>query len=311
MENTDEQHGITMPEIISHLNNLGISAERKSIYSDIEALSDYGVEIISEKIGGKTIYYVANRQFELPELKLLVDSVQSAKFITAKKTRELITKIEGLTSVHEAKQLQRQVYVLERPKTMNESIFYNVDKIYSAINSNTQITFQYFQWDVNKNMVLKHDGALYKISPWALSWDDENYYLVAFDSQADRIKHFRVDKMKNIAYTNDLREGKDYFEQFDMALYAKKMFGMFAGEEQLVTLQCKNEFAGVIIDRFGRGVSLIKKDDEHFTVAVKVSVSSQFFAWAFALGDGVKIISPQSVVDKTKAELSKLTRLYE
>ena len=310
LEKTDEEHSITMPEIIAALESYGISAERKSIYSDIENLRVFGMDIIGEQRDRTFYYHVGNRQFELAELKLLVDSVQSAKFITVKKSNELIKKIEGLASKYEASQLQRQVYVSGRIKTMNESIYYNVDKIHTAIGANSKITFQYFQWDVNKKMVLRRNGAFYEVSPWALSWDDENFYLIAFDSKEDKIKHFRVDKMLHIELKNEKREGKGRFQKFDMAVYAKKTFGMFGGEEQTVKLLCDNTFAGVMIDRFGKDIFMVPVDDSHFTVSVNVAVSRQFLAWVFALGEGVKIVEPQSVVEQMKEEVERLMRQY-
>lgn len=311
LEKTDETHSITMREILESLEAYGVSAERKSIYSDIENLRSYGLDIIGEKEDKAYSYRVVSRQFELAELKLLVDSIQAARFITAKKSNELIKKLEGLASKYEASQLQRQVYTAERIKTSNESIFYNVDNIHQAIASNVQISFQYFNWDVNKKQVLRKDGALYQVSPWALSWDDENYYLIAFDSAEDKIKHFRVDKMLRIELLSDRREGKLSFQRFDMGAYAKKMFGMFSGEEETVKILCRNELAGVMIDRFGKDVMLVKVDAEHFYVNVKVAVSRQFLAWVIALGDGAKIIAPESVVMEVKKEIERLAIQYD
>lgn len=311
LEKTDDTHSITMPEILSSLEAYGITAERKSIYSDIENLRAYGMDIIGSQEDRSYSYHVGKRQFELAELKLLVDSVQAAKFITAKKSNGLIKKIEGLASMYEATQLHRQVYVGERIKTMNESIYYNVDMLHAAIGENSQIRFQYFQWNVEKQMELKHDGAYYEVSPWALSWDDENYYLIAFDAKENRIKHFRVDKMLSIEMTHVRREGRKLFQSFDMAVYAKKMFGMFGGEEELVTIECENHLAGVMIDRFGKDISLIKKDSEHFSVHVKVAVSRQFLAWVMALGEGAKIVAPQQVVAQVRGEIDRLRRQYD
>ena len=311
LEKTDETHSITMPQIIEELQAYGVSAERKSIYNDLENLRLYGLDIIGEKEDKAFAYRIGSRQFELAELKLLVDSVQASKFLTTKKSNQLIKKIEGLASKYEAAQLQRQVYTSERIKTGNEGIYYNVDKIHAAIASNVQITFQYFNWDVNKKQVLRKDGALYQVSPWALSWDDENYYMVAFDAAANKIKHYRVDKMLHIELIGEEREGKNHFDKFDMALYAKKMFGMFAGEEESVKIECHNRLAGVMIDRFGKDVTMIKKDSEHFTVNVKVAVSKQFLAWVMALGSDAKIIGPDWVVQQVKDELKRLYELYD
>ena len=222
LERTDETHSITMSEIIDALAAYDISAERKSLYNDIENLGVYGLDVIGTQEDRTYSYHIGNRQFELAELKLLVDSVQSGKFITAKKSNELIKKIEGLASKYEACQLHRQVFVAGRVKTMNESIYYNVDRIHTAIAENSRITFQYFQWNVDKKMELRHDGTLYEVSPWSLSWDDENYYLIAYDSSEGIIKHFRVDKMIYIKSNGKGREGRQVFKSFDMAAYARK-----------------------------------------------------------------------------------------
>lgn len=311
LENTDETHSMTMPDIVSALKAYDITAERKSIYDDIEALRLYGMDIIGEKSGKTYLYHIGSRDFELAELKLLVDSVQCSKFITAKKSNELIGKIERISSKYEAKQLQRQVFVAERIKTMNESIYYNVDIIHNAIANNVKIRFQYFQWNVDKKQELRHDGEYYLISPWALSWDNENYYLIGYDHKAGIIKHYRVDKMLNISETEEKREGKQLFRQFDMAIYAKKMFGMFDGKEQSVRIECVNSFAGVMIDRFGKSVTMIKTDEEHFVVNVTVAVSRQFLSWIISLGDGVVITAPEDVVELMKDEIRALNRRYD
>lgn len=311
LERTDETHSITMPEMIDALAAYGISAERKSLYNDIENLRVYGLDIIGIQEGRTYSYHIGNRQFELAELKLLVDSVQSAKFITVKKSNELIKKIEGLASKYEASQLHRQVFVAGRVKTMNESIYYNVDRIHTAIAENSRITFQYFQWNVDKKIELRHDGALYEVSPWALSWDDENYYLIAYDSSERMIKHFRVDKMLDIQSNGRGREGRQAFKAFDMAAYARKMFGMYGGREELVRIECDNSFAGVMIDRFGKDVSMIRLDDERFVVNVEVAVSRQFLAWIIGLGDGVTLTGPENVVEMMNAEIDRLIRQYK
>ncbi|MFR8227860.1 MAG: helix-turn-helix transcriptional regulator [Lachnospirales bacterium] len=311
LEQTDENHRITMTEIIENLASYNISAERKSLYNDIESLRLYGLDIIGIQEGRTYFYYVGSRRFELAELKLLVDSVQSAKFITAKKSSELIKKLEGLASRYEASKLHRQVFVAGRVKTMNESIYYNVDRIQTVIGENSKITFQYFQWNVEKKMELRHDGAVYKVSPWALSWNDGNYYLIAYDGEKGIIKHFRVDKMLHIELNGEKREGEQVFQSFDMAAYARKMFGMYGGKEERVRLECENSFAGVIIDRFGKDVTLNRLDDTHFFVNVEAAVSRQFLSWVIGLGEGVKITGPESVVARMKDEIRRLMRQYQ
>ena len=310
LEKTDDEHYITMPEILSALEAYGVTADRKSIYNDLRDLEVLGIEVEGEPVGNRYHYHVLNRPFELPELKLLVDAIQSSKFITERKTNALIKKLEQLVSQYEAVKLQRQVYVSGRIKTMNESIYYTVDAIHNAISENKKIRFQYYQWNVKKEMELRHGGAFYHISPWGLSWDDENYYLVGYDSEADTLKHYRVDKMLHIQMSDEKREGQEHFERLNMADYAKKSFGMFGGKEQKVKLLVQNELAGVIIDRFGKDIMMIPKDEKHFTVNVDVRVSNQFLGWVFSLGNGVKIISPDEVVEQMKREVERLREQY-
>lgn len=310
LDRTDETHSITMPEIIDALEAYGISAERKSLYNDIENLRVYGLDVIGVQEDRTYSYHIGNRQFELAELKLLVDSVQSAKFITEKKSNELIKKIESLASKYEASQLHRQVFVAGRVKTMNESIYYNVDSIHAAIAGNSRITFKYFKWNVDKDMELRHDGALYEVSPWLLSWNDGYYYLIAYDSVKGIIKHFRVDKMLYIKSNGRKREGEKVFNSLDMAAYTGKMFGMYGGEDERVRLECDNALAGVMIDRFGKDISLIRLDDKKFAVNVEVAVSRQFLAWIIGLGEGVKIVGPQRIVDMMNDEIDRLVRQY-
>ena len=309
-EKTDDEHYITMPEIMESLAEYDVTADRKSIYADLRDLSVLGLEVEGEPIGNRYHYHVVNRPFELPELKLLVDAIQSSKFITEKKTNTLIKKLEKLVSKYDAQKLQRQVYVSGRIKTMNESIYYTVDAIHNAISENKKIKFQYYQWNVKKEMELRHGGAWYHISPWGLSWDDENYYLVGYDSHAGKIKHYRVDKMLQIKLSDESREGKEFFKKLDMADYANKSFGMFGGREQTVKLLVKNSLAGVIIDRFGKNVMLIPADEDHFTVNVDVHVSRQFLGWVFSLGEDIKIAGPDDVVEQMKVEAKRLRKQY-
>ena len=310
LEQTDKDHRVTTAQIIDELTKHEIKAERKSIYDDIECLRSFGMDIKRVQKDRTYSYYVANRPFELPELKLLVDSIQSSKFITEKKTNTLIKKLEKLVSKYDAQRLQRQVYVSGRIKTMNESIYYTVDAIHNAISENKKIKFQYFQWNVKKEMELRHGGAWYHISPWGLSWDDENYYMIGYDTEAQLIKHYRVDKMLHIRMSDESREGREHFKKLDMADYAKKSFGMFRGKETSVKMLVNNSLAGVIIDRFGKDVMMIPEDEDYFRVNVDVHVSKQFLGWVFSLGEAVKIIGPDEVVEQMRGEARRLMEQY-
>ena len=310
LKNSDEEHPVSVAQLIAHLDSHGISAERKSIYDDIECLREYGLDINQTGTGKTNGYYVTGRDFGLPELKLLVDSVQCSKFITYKKTVSLIKKIGELASVHEAKLLNRQAYVKNRVKTMNESIYYNVDEIHRGIAENKKIRFHYFEYSVQKERRFRRNGAWYVISPFSLGWDDENYYLVGFDSQAGIIKHFRVDKMADIGVTEEPRDGEESYSALDMAVYARKTFGMFTGEETSVKLRFEKDMVGVVLDRLGRDVMLIPDGDEHFTVRTDVVVSPQFFAWVFGFAGKAKILEPEHVVKAMQAQLDKVKEQY-
>ena len=309
-EETDDEHALTLQEIASRLALHEIGADRKTLYADFEELRRFGMDIIAEQRGHNTYYYLGAREFELPELKLLVDSVQAAKFITDRKSRELIRKLEGLVSRHQAQQLHRQVIIAGRVKTMNESIYYNIDRLHTAINADTQIKFHYFQWNVRKEMALRRHGDYYRVSPWCLTWYDENYYLVGYDDVDGKIKHYRVDKMKDIRQTDAPRLGRERFRQFDVARYAKSLFGMYGGEETWVTLEAENAMAGVLVDRFGKDVAIVPIDEDRFEATVNVAVSPQFYGWIMALGRGIRITGPAPVVARMRREARRLVEQY-
>ena len=314
-EETDDEHKLTLAQISERLDGYGVNADRKTLYQDFEELRTFGMDILSGRTGKDMYYWLGVRDFELSELKLLVDSVQSAKFITDGKSKELIGKLETLTSRHLASRLQREVIISGRVKTMNESIYYNVDTLHQAIGDGVRIRFHYFQWNVKKEMQLRRDGAWYETSPWALMWDNENYYLVGFDAGgADggpgMIRHYRVDKMLDITATDLPREGKEQFDSFDMPRYTKSLFGMFGGEETRVTLEAEDSMAGILIDRCGKDLIIMRIDEKHFRTVVTVAVSSQFLAWVMALGGKVRITGPAQVVERMRDETQKIAAQY-
>ena len=308
---TDDTHKLTMPEIIAKLAAEGVNADRKTLYQDFEELRRFGFDIISEKDGRNFYYYLGSRDFELPELKLLVDSVQSAKIITDKKSDQLIKKLESLVSKYEGSQLHRQVIISGRVKTMNESIYYNVDKIHAAIGEDRQIRFKYFDWNLKKEMEPRYDGKWYQLSPWALMWDDEKYYLVAYDSKHETIIHYRVDKMTQIGILDEKREGHEAFRKFNIAHYTNTLFGMFAGDETKVTIEAENRLVSVFIDRFGKDIIIAPIDEDHFRTTVTVAVSKQFFGWIMGIDGDVRVVAPDSVVKQIKEELKRLTERYK
>ncbi len=314
LEETDDSHALTLAEIKKRLLDYGISTERKSLYDDFECLRDFGLDVVQERHVRSATYHIGNRLFENSELKLLVDTVQSARFVPKKKSKTLIDKLASLASSYDAQQLQRQVYVAGRIKAENNKIYYNVDTIQNAIAANGQIRFRYFSWTVNKKPQLRHDGAYYQVSPWALCWDNENYYLIAYNSQDHDIRHYRVDKMLDVQEANAAREGRETFRQLDMAAYEQSMFSMFAGQKMSVEILCTNGLANPIIDQFGQDVMIQKKDEQHFVAKATVAMSRQFLHWVMALandsGDEAVIIGPPSAVEAAKAEAMRVAGQY-
>ena len=306
LERSDEEHPISRQEMQEELERWGLGAERKSIYDDMEQLRELGLDVQSRRGKGGG-WFVGERDFELAELKLLVDAVQSSRFLTRRKSDALIRKLEGLTSVHQARQLQRQVYVDRRVKTMNESIFYNVDKLHGAIVGNKVVTFRYFEYNAQQERVFRREGARYKLTPYGLIWDSENYYLAGWDELRKEVRHYRVDKMADIAVT-----GMKGHPQGDWTAegYTRKHFGMYSGTPCRLRLRCENRLAGVLIDRFGLEVALIPDGEGYFTASVDLVVSPPLWGWLFGLGPGVEVLSPDWAVDEFAARLEQAAALY-
>lgn len=311
LKDTDEEHGITVKEMVEYLKQKDISAERKSLYNDVACLQDYGLDIGSEKVGRETYYKLLSREFEMPELKLLVDAVQSSMFITSAKTQELIKKIEGLASKHEAVELQRQVHVHNRVKNPNEKIYLFVDEIHKAIHSMKNVEFVYGELNTKKILVPKHDGKLYTVSPWALTWDDERYYLVGYDHGAGMDKNFRVDKIMKLNIADNSVKYEKCPKDFEIASYNSRVFGMFGGKPEPIKLKVANYLAGVMIDQFGDKINLIPvKGEEAFTVNVDVVISQQFIGWLVGLGTGVEVLESKALRDMVKDSLSAILSKY-
>ena len=307
-EKTDDDHAISTAQLIDELAAYNISAERKSIYDDIDRLRLFGFDICNRASRDRALF-LASREFEIPELKLLVDAVQSSKFITRKKSMELISKLEKLTSYENAKKLHRQVFVTNRVKTLNEQIYYNVDKIQTAIAENKQISFKYFDLNLKKEKVYRKDGNLYFETPVALTWDDENYYMITYKAKYDSFTHYRVDKTEGIEITDKERVMPE--EEFDLSSYAKSVFGMFGGEETSVSVRFENSLVGVVYDRFGADVPIIPDGDNHFVTKINVAVSPHFLTWIMSFGNRAKIISPDSVVSQIEALAKEIYENYK
>jgi len=306
MEHSDADHPLSTQTIIAKLAEKDIQAERKSIYDDIACLQAYGADIELQK-GRSGGYYIASRDFELPELKLLVDAVQSSRFLTTKKSLELIGKLERLAGRHDAGSLQRNVVVSGRVKNMDECIYYNVDAIHDAIAAGSQISFRYYEWGLDRQRHFRERE--YTASPYALIWDNENYYLVAH-SPRHGLTHYRVDKMVSIRQTGEKRYIDDDIRKLDLSAYGKNVFSMFGGKSAAVKMRFTNDLAGVVLDRFGQDSMLIPDGEEHFTFTAPVTVSPVFLSWLTQFGARARILYPESVVEEHRALLQKALEQY-
>lgn len=309
MRETDEEHGLSMSELISRLEECGISAERKSVYDDFLTLAELGFEVTHTQTKPPK-YKLDSKIFELAELKMLVDAVQASKFITASKSREIIEKLQLFAGSHRSRELSRQVYVEDRVKTVNPSSIYSIDAIHTAINEDRKLSFKYFDYNGEKKRVFRHNGAAYTVSPCALLWDDEKYYLVAHDEGEGIIKNFRVDKMQDVLLLDFPRMRNLSIEKFNPADYSRKIFGMYGGREELVTIECREKLAGVVIDRFGPTPVFIKTDFG-FKFSMRVMVSPTFFAWVLGFGEDMRILSPENVKNELVESLRKIAEYYE
>ena len=305
-EYTDAEHGATLADMQAYLDNQGIQAERKALYRDIELLREFGMDIVQSR-AKKVEYRLVSRAFELPELKLLVDAVGASKFITRKKSLSLIDKLETLCSRYEARQLDRSVYVDQRVKTMNESIFYTVDTIYSALRQRKKLSFKYFTYTPNKQRVLRRSGKVYQVTPLSLTYSEENYYLYAFDSEHGEVRTYRVDRMTAVTCLEEAADKNDKISEFNPANYAREQFSMFGGTTKKVTLYFDNDLCTVVLDRFGQDVILVP-DGGGFRVTVDVMVSPTFLGWICGFAGRAAVLAPEEVCREMRDLLRKVAR---
>ncbi len=312
---TDEENLVTTELLLKMLLEQGISCERKSVYTDIAALKEYGMDIDTSKRG----YKLLSRDFELPELRLLIDAVQSANFITAKKSRELIKKIETLCSDSQAEILQKQVYIDNRLKCTNEEIYYNIDMINKAVSQNRKISFTYAKRRVDgESREIVSDGKELVVSPYALIWSNDHYYLVANNQKYDNLMHTRIDRMKKVRILDEasrsFTEVSPYRSFFDSADYSGKLFNMFSGDTQRLTLRCHNSILEEIFDRLGEDCKLdgIKEEKEDcFTVSTHCVFSDGLISWLMQFGSKVEVIRPKSLRDDVKKRAEAIAKMYE
>jgi predicted DNA-binding transcriptional regulator YafY len=295
---------LSVSDLIKKLATHGISSNRKTLYEDIEVLKEYGMDIYTSKdAGAANRYHLASRDFEQPELKLLVDTIQFSQFVTPSKSKELIHKLSGLSSVHQAGQLERSVIITDTLKSFNESIYYTIDAIHNAILQGKKISFKYFNHTTDKKKSYRNDGKPYIVSPYTMACSNNNYYLIAFHEKYDDYSQFRIDRMEKITITDEPR--RELPKGFHMEKYVQKVFSMYNGELKEIEMLFDNSLINAAVDRFGKKAKLTKVDDEHFAVKATLSISPTFFSWLFQFGDKVKLLAPQDVKDELKAHAEK------
>ncbi len=313
LRETDEDHPITMPKLLERLESFGISAERKSVYENIQVLDQCGCEILSERRGSQTYYYAVGRPFELSELRLLADAVSSSRFITERKSNQLMEKLGSLCSVHQAAQLKRRLHIASRIKNMNETILYTVDELYRAMDQNRAIGFRYYDWQMEKGTlqrVPRRNGAEYVVSPWQLLWLEENYYLMAFDHNRRAIRHYRVDRMGQLRITEEPRRGESEFKEKRVEDYMSRVFGMFGGEPCRITLSFPAKMLEVMVDRFGKELRPQTLAGDRLQIRVEVVPSLPFFGWLLSLGSGVVLEEPDALRREFADLLNQIGSLY-
>ncbi len=310
LEETDDEHGLNMQQIIDKLAEHEVGVERKTLYADFKALKEAGLDIIGVKTKDDYTYHIGARDFDLAEIKLMVDAISSTRFISEKKSNELIKKISGLVSKYDAKKLKRQVYLCGRPKADNDGILYNVDAVHEAISKGVKLKFIYNDWNINKEYVPRYDGKIYEISPWGLSYNDDFYYMIGYDEARDMMRHYRVDKMTQIEVTDIPRKGQNLAKDMEIGKYVTENFNMCGGDVLPVRIQMPESKCGIFIDRFGKGLKFRRISDDIVETTVEAAVSYNFYSWVFAIGEEVTIVGPDLVVKDIRGYLEMLTKKY-
>ncbi|MCR5810053.1 MAG: WYL domain-containing protein [Lachnospiraceae bacterium] len=297
-ENTDENHPVSTPELVKIFQAEDAHASRKTVKDDIDVLIGEGFDIVTVR-STQNSFFLANRKFEIPEIKLLIDAVSSSRFISREKSAVLIEKLTGMVSKAQAEKIRRHLYTADRVKADNRQIYYTVDAITDAINEGKKICFQYFEYSGDKEKRLRRSGAKYYVSPYALVWDDNHYYMLGFSDDRHRLVNYRVDRMCNTGMTEEAAVPMP--EGFDMEEYVQHQFRMFAGEEVEVVLECRNDMMKYIVDQFGEDVETWPASETTFFAKVSVADSPTFYGWVFPFEGKVKIAEPQEIRDKYRA----------
>ncbi|MBQ7740677.1 MAG: WYL domain-containing transcriptional regulator [Eubacterium sp.] len=312
-EFSDENNPVSTTELIEYLKNDGISCERKSIYADVKTLNDIGFNIIST-MSPKRGFFMASRRFELAEVRLLVDAVSSVGFITPKKTETLINKLEGLVSKNQAEELISQVYVSSNRKCDNEEIYYVIDSLHRAIRNKVKVKFVYKRRTIDKPNRKAYTEKTFIVSPYALVWNSDHYYLICNNEKYDNLMNLRLDRMRKLQHleeeARDFREVSHYEEYFDVADYSSKMFNMFSGEDDSVTLLCDLDIREEIMDRFGASIPLTAVDTDHFKTTINAALSDGLVSWIMNFGNKIKVLEPESLAQKVKQRADEISAIY-
>lgn len=313
-ELTDEEHPLSATEICQKLESYDVTAERKAIYDDINCLIDFGYDIIQTRVP-KNGYFLASRDFELPEIFLLGDAVRTAKFISEKKTRELTAKLDALTSRYQSKRNIRGIYIDGSGKTSNEEIFYNIDAINTAIEEGKKITFKYGRRTLKNGREIVTEYKEHIVSPYAMTWQDDHYYLICNYDKYDNLMNLRIDRIRAIKLTDapirNFSEVSDYRDTFDVADYTKKLFGMFGGDMQEIKLRCNNAILEPVVDRFGKNIFITNVTDTSFDFTVKAAISDGLVTWIMNYADNIEVIKPTLLRDKIKDRADRVGNLYK
>ena len=314
LQKTDEEHPLTAEQLIKELNNRGIECERKSIYSDISYLMEFGMDIEKNSFAGRG-YYLADREYQLAEVRLLMDAVQSASFITPKKTRELIKKIENLTSEHQASELAQQVYIDNRNKQSNEEIYYNIDVIHRAIANGKKITFKYRRRDLTVDGRIDFAVKTFVISPYALLWSDDRYYVIGNNQKYDNLMHLRLDRMKNVEEVNEksrhFSEVSQYKAFFDVADYANRLFNVYGGETASVEMVCSSDKVEQVMDIFGEDVKWRLRSDGKLSFKFSAAISEGLVSDVLKFGDSMEVVAPIKLRQMVKQRVETLYNMYK
>lgn len=310
-QETDEDNPMPTSVLMKKLDEMGIHCDRRTIYADIKLLNDCGYEVLCNK-SQKNEYYVVDRSFDLPELRILLDAVQAASFITEKKTAEFVDKIADLAGSRRSEVIKQNIVAFNTTKNTNEAIYYSVNEIALAINCKKKVQFTYFDYDTNHKKVYRKDGKVYTVNPFATIFSDDNYYLVCYDDKYLSVTHYRIDRMDKVKKTEeDVKPLPDDHTLHDLKTHKKSVFGMYNGETENVQFIIDKNLIDVVYDKFGKDLKIMAYGEDKYTFTAEVKVSPIFFGWCCAFGERLKVVAPSSIIERIKEHVKTITNMYE